>query len=286
MVDGQRSASSNRLSGTLDQGHALIIPKPKHLGPEYADQFKDRSVAGAYVNYPPYSDEVFEVLDGLIHDEPRVVLDIGCGTGDVARPLAPLVDRVDAVDQSMAMIEIGRSRAGGDQPNIRWVCQSAEDFPYDTRYSLIVAGASLHWMDWYEVLPRMAKALSDRGYLAIVGGRGMDTAPWVGDLNKIIPRYSTNQDFAPYDLVDELERRQLYTVAGRRQTAPQQYSMAVDRYVELFHARNGFSRERMDPRSASEFDAHVRELVAPYARRNTLTFDVTTRITWGRPSSS
>ncbi len=264
----------------------MIIQKPKHLGPEYADQFKDTSVAGAYVNYPPYSAEVFEVLAGLVCDEPRIVLDIGCGTGDVARPLAPLVDRVDAVDQSRAMIEIGRSRPGGDQPNINWVCQGAEDFPYDSRYSLIVAGASLHWMDWYEVLPRMAGALSDRGCLAIVGGRGMDAAPWVDDLNKIVPRYSTNQDFAPYDLVDELECRQLFTVAGRRQTAPQQYSMTVDRYVELFHARNGFSRERMEPGSASEFDAHVREIVAPYVHRDTLTFDVTTRITWGRPSSS
>ena len=262
----------------------MIDPKPKHLGPEYADQFKDRSVAGAYVNYPPYSGEVFEVLDGLIRDKPRIVLDIGCGTGDVARPLASLVDRVDAVDQSMSMIEIGRSRVGGGQPNINWVCQSAEDFSYDTRYSLIVAGASLHWMDWYEVLPRMADGLSDRGCLAIVAGRGMDTAPWADDLNKLIPRYSTNQDFAPYHLVDELECRQLFTVAGSKQTEPQQYSMNVERYVELFHARNGFSRERMDPESASEFDTHVRELVAPYATRNTLSFDVTTRITWGRPS--
>ena len=98
----------------------MTISKPKHLGPEYADQFKDESVAGAYVNYPPYTAEVFEVLEGLIRDEPRIVLDIGCGTGDVARPLAALVDHVDAVDQSAAMIEIGRTREGGDRPNISW----------------------------------------------------------------------------------------------------------------------------------------------------------------------
>ena len=127
----------------------MTIPKPKHLGPDYADQFKDRSGADAYVNYPPYPAEVFEVLESLIQDEPRIVLDVGCGTGDVARPLAAFVERVDAVDQSAAMIEIGQAREGGDRPNIWWVCQSAEDFAYDTRYSLIVAGASLHWMDWY-----------------------------------------------------------------------------------------------------------------------------------------
>ena len=261
----------------------MTIPKPKHLAPEYGDQFKDRSVADAYVNYPPYAAEVFQVLDGLIQDEPRTVLDVGCGTGDVARPLAALVERVDAVDPSAAMIEVGRSRDGGGRPNIRWVCQTAEEFDYDTRYSHIVAGASLHWMDWYKVIPRMAGALSGRGYLAIVSGRGIDTAPWVNRLNKIIPRYSTNKDFEPYSLLDELERRQLFAVVGRKRTAPQEYCMSVDKYVELFHARNGFSRQRMDAYAANAFDAAVRELVTPFADEHFLTFNVTTDITWGHP---
>ena len=262
----------------------MTIAKPKHLGPEYGDQFKDRSVADAYVNYPPYAAEVFEVLECLIQDEPRIVLDVGCGTGEVARPLAAHVERVDAVDQSAAMIEIGLSREGGDLPNIRWVCRSAEDFAYDTRYSLVVAGASLHWMDWYKVLPRMAGALSDRGYLAIVGGRGMDATPWNDELSKIIPTYSTNRDYESYDLIDELERRSLFSVVGRKRTAPQEYRMSVDRYVEMFHARNGFSRQRMDAQSAAEFDTAVRELVAPFAVDHVLTFNVTTGITWGHPS--
>ena len=264
----------------------MTIPKPKHLGPDYADQFKDKSVADAYVNYPPYPAEVFQVLSGLMRDKPRIVLDIGCGTGDVARLLAAFADRVDAVDQSQAMIEVGRCQNGGDQPNIRWVCQSAEDFSYETRYSLIIAGASLHWMDWYNVLPRMADSLSQSGYVAVVGGRRIDTAPWVGDLNRIIPRYSTNKDFTPYDLLDELERRHLFSVVGRKRTRPQQYSMSIDRYVELFHARNGFSRERMNPTSAIAFDTEVRDVVTPFAVQNVLTFDVTTDIAWGRPPSS
>ena len=243
-------------------------------------------MADAYVNYPPYPAEVFEVLESLIHDEPRIVLDIGCGTGDVARPLAAFVERVDAVDQSAAMIDIGRAREGGDRPNIWWVCQSAEDFPLETQYSLIVAGASLHWMDWYEVLPRMAGALSDRGYLAIVGGRGMDTAPWIDRLSKIIPAYSTNKDFESYDLLDELERRRLFSVVGRKRTAPQECRMSVDQYVEMFHARNGFSRQRMDAQSAAEFDAAVRELVTPFATDHVLTFDVTTNVTWGHPAAN
>ena len=65
---------------------------------------------------------------------------------------------------------------------------------------------------------------------------------------------------------------------------PQKFSMSVDRYVEMFHARNGFSRQRMDAQSAAEFDAAFRELVAPFAVHHVLSFNVTTGITWGHPS--
>lgn len=261
----------------------MAIPKPKHLGPEDAAQFRDQSVAAAYVNYPPYSAEVFRVLERLIQDEPRIVLDVGCGTGDVARPLAALVEHVDAVDPSASMIEVGRAREGGDRPNIRWVCQSAEDFAYDSRYSLIVCGASLHWMDWYEVIPRFAGALSDRGYLAIVGGRRVDAAPWLAGLNQIISKHSTNKPFGLHYLLNELDRRELFSAVGRKRTTPQEHSLSVDDYVELLHARSSLSRQRMDVHAAKAFDAAVRELVAPYASERLLTFDVTTDIAWGHP---
>ena len=100
-----------------------MLPKPKHLGPEYAAQFADRSVVAAYRHRPPYPAEVFEVLAGLIAATPyttRAVLDAGCGTGDVARNLVSRVDRLDAVDPSAAMLEAGRplpGRRGGRGPH-------------------------------------------------------------------------------------------------------------------------------------------------------------------------
>ena len=146
------------------------VPKPKHLGPHYADQFKDESVAAAYLYRPPYTAELFDVLESLIQGKPRVILDLGCGTGEIAIPMAGRVDRVDAVDQSEAMLEMAQVRPGWDQENIRWVCTSAEEFDYQERYGLIVSGASLHWMDWYVVLPKMGRSLPDGAFLAICGG--------------------------------------------------------------------------------------------------------------------
>ncbi len=52
-----------------------MLPKPTHLGIEYAAQFKDTSIVEAYHHRPPYPAEVFEMLADLVVDEPCSVLD-------------------------------------------------------------------------------------------------------------------------------------------------------------------------------------------------------------------
>ena len=259
------------------------IPKPKHLGPQYADQFKDKSVASAYVHRPPYSAELFDMLDSLIEGEPRVILDMGCGTGETAIPMSSRVDRVYAVDPSEAMLETARTRPGWDRENIRWVCSSAEDFEYEERYSLVVAGASLHWMDWYVMLPKMRRSLLQNGMLAIAS-RGFEehAYPWRDSVMEIIPRYSTNQDFEPYDFLKELESRSLFEVVGRQTTSPRCFRMQVVDYVEMIHSQNGFSRERMTPESAAAFDSEVTAAVTPFASEGRISLELTSTVTWGR----
>lgn len=125
-----------------------MIGKPKHLSRTYAEQFQEHSVVAAYVHRPPIPSPVFDKLLELLVDTPQAVLDAGCGMGAVARSLAPLVDRVDAVDFSSAMIEAGRQLPNGDRPNVRWIEGRIETVPLDPPYALIVAAGSLHWMDW------------------------------------------------------------------------------------------------------------------------------------------
>ena len=220
----------------------------------------------------------------LIQDKPLVVLDIGCGTGEIAIPFADRVDRVDAVDQSEAMLKMAQTRPGWDRENIRWICKSAEDFDFGERYSLIVAGASLHWMDWYTVIPEMRRSLGDHAFLAIVGGRQEEaTTPWLEKLREIIPRYSTNQDFKPYDLIEELKRRSLFQVIGHKQTAPVLFRQRIEEYIQMIHSQNGFSRERMTEDSAAGFDSEVRAAVTPYALGQEISFELSSAITWGHP---
>lgn len=263
-----------------------MIAKPGGLGPAYRAQFGDESVAAAYGLRPPYPDEPFDVLVGLLAPGSYAILDAGCGRGEMARPLAARADRVervDAVDPSRAMLDAGRRLPGGDSPRIRWIHGYAEDAPLASRYGLVVTATSLHWMDWDVVLPRFRDVLAPGGVLAIVNDGALPT-PWDDALARIIPRYSTNQEFEPYDLIAELERRHLLQVQGRHTTRSVPFAQSTEDYVESFHARNGFSRDRMPPGSADAFDAEVRRAVAPHCPDGLVRLQVVATITWGRPA--
>jgi SAM-dependent methyltransferase len=261
----------------------MTLPKPKHLEPEYGSQFSDPSVAQAYRFRPPYPAEVYTILEGLIVDVPRLVLELGCGLGEIARRLAAQTDRVDAVEPSRAMLALARTLPGGERRNIHWHCCTAEEFAYVPGYSLVIAAESLHWMDWYRVLPAIRTSLSSRGRLAVLNRR-LNTVPWWRALQPLIPLYSTNRDFQPYDLLDELARRQLFHPEGRATTTPVLFSQSVEDYIASWHSRNGFSRERMNTSRALEFDTRVREIVMPYAQAGLLHYKVQVELAWGVPS--
>jgi SAM-dependent methyltransferase len=216
---------------------------------------------------------------------PKVVLDVGCGTGNLARPLAPKTVRVDALDAAPAMVEAGRRLPGGDHPALRWRVGSLEDAPLDPPYALVTAGASLHWMAWDVVLPRLQGVLTPGGFAAIVD-LDFSTPPWDRELRGLIPRYSTNRDYRPYDLVDELESRALFERHGERRTGAVPFSQSVDDYVESFHSRNGFSRERMGPGDADAFDEAVRRLLRSHGVGDVFTVEVSSLIRWGLPGGS
>src|SRR2546423_1739252 len=61
---------------------------PNRWATEYENPFKPGWVGHAYHNRPPYHPEFFETLTGPIKEapnSPRHVLDVGCGTGYIAR---------------------------------------------------------------------------------------------------------------------------------------------------------------------------------------------------------
>jgi SAM-dependent methyltransferase len=257
-------------------------PKPKGLSREYAEQFGDAAIVAAYPSRPPYPAAVFPALTDLLSGGPRAVLDLGCGTGDLARRLAPLVERVDALDLSDGMIALGKTLPGGDAPNLLWITGSAEDAPLNPPYGLVTAGESLHWMAWEVVLPRLRDALAPGGLLAVVGRE--EHSPWWTDLLALIIHYSTNKDFQPYNLIEELTDRDLFAERGRRSLPAEPLDQPIAAYVESIHSRNGFSRDRMAAEEAAAFDEAVHDLLTPYARDGMLPISMSAEIIWGEPA--
>lgn len=257
-------------------------PRPTFLGPQTSSAFQESSVAAAYQFRPPYPAATFEILAGLTTDSPRHILDVGCGTGFLARLLAERVERVDALDVSAEMIAQGKRLPGGDSPCLRWIVGRAEDASLDPPYALITAGDSLHWMEWDVVMPRFARMLTPGGYLAILTV-GWLPVPWEAELKALILKHSTIHDYQPHDPPKDVEARGLFRRAGERRTAPETFTQPLDAYVESFHGRASFSRERMDPTSAAAFDAELRALVSAYSVDDTVMLQVFAEVVWGKP---
>ncbi len=257
---------------------------------KYSGIFQDESVVRAYKYRPQYPAELFELLTKLIPPDcaPRVVLDAGCGTGFVARPLAPLVARVDAVDFSAAAIREGRCLPGGDHPHLRWIEGPVESAAVDPPYSLLTAGMSLHWFDWEVAFPRFARLLEPDGLFVAVGMR-VEKPEWMQEeLGPVLARYSMNQEFRPFseeEILDQLEERGLFRRMGSAQTEMIEWRQPVDEWVESIHARNGFSRDRMDPKLAAEADAVFKEIASRHVcgREGSIVHRYSGTLVFGKP---
>jgi SAM-dependent methyltransferase len=258
-----------------------MSPKPAHLSAARAAAFQDQSVVAAYPLRPPYPAELFDWLRELLGATPHAVLDVGCGTGALARQLVHWAARVDAVDWSAPMLAKGRSLPNGAHPNLRWIHGRAEDAPLNPPYDLITCGEALHWMDWEVVLPRFRAALRPHGFVAIVGRKVL--APrWEAALKQLIPRFSTNPDYQPVDLIGELEQRGLFQKTGERHTGPIPFTQSIADYIESFHSMSSFSRERMSANAVAAFDAELRALVATDDHEQ-VSLQVEGHIVWGSP---
>ncbi|MEN8148881.1 MAG: class I SAM-dependent methyltransferase [Planctomycetota bacterium] len=258
-------------------------PKPRHLGPEHGSVFSARSVVEAYRHRPPYPPETFDILADLAIEPGGAVLDAGCGTGLLARLLAMRGFRVDGVDPSAAMLEVGRRLEGGDRVN--WIEAPMESAPLEPPYALATAGESLHWMEWSVVLPRIAEALLPGARLVVVG-KEFDPSPWADELAGLVARFTTNPDLKSLDLAEELASRGLFAPEGEVRTGTVRFDSRVEDYVESFHSTSYLSRERMAPEDAAAFDAEVRRLVYDAHPGGRFTSEVRARIAWGEPLTS
>ena len=123
--------------------------------------------------YQRYADQrarpFFDLLARVSAADPRLVLDLGCGPGELTATLAgrwPDADVV-GVDSSAAMIESARGGAQRDgRPS--FVLADVRDWEPDAPADVLVSNAVLQWLpDQLDVLARWTGFLADGGWIAV-----------------------------------------------------------------------------------------------------------------------
>jgi SAM-dependent methyltransferase len=137
---------------------------------EYYDRFR-----------PPYPSElVNDLRDRVPLDATSRVLDLACGTGQIAFALAADVAEVWAVDQEAEMIElVARKAQRLELSNVHTIAAAAEAVPLDGRFDLVAIGNAFHRLDRDAVARRLVAHLSDRGCVALL----WTGSPWLGELH-------------------------------------------------------------------------------------------------------
>jgi ubiquinone/menaquinone biosynthesis C-methylase UbiE len=257
-----------------------VSARPEQWGSQHAAAFDDAEVARRYYARPPYARAAIAFLRGLVDPSSYVVLDVGTGTGKIARELATTVERVDAVDVSAPMLAEGRRLA--PKAPIRWIHARLEDARLSGPYGLATAGSSLHWMDWDVVCPKIAGVLTPGAVLAIVEVNDplLGTA---GPVLEAIVRHSVYEGkWQRLDLIAELTRRERFAVNGRRQFV-EPFRQTVEEFIDALHSSSSLAPWRIGPERTRSFDEEIRR-VAPRDADGLVARDAVTEIVWGRPS--
>ncbi|XP_059823149.1 putative methyltransferase DDB_G0268948 isoform X3 [Hypanus sabinus] len=95
-----------------------------------------------------------------------LAVDVGCGSGQSSRGLAPFFDTVVGVDVSEAQIEEAKKTCGLDNVSYRQGVAEKLDFQ-DASVDLVTAAAAAHWFDVETFLKEVDRVLKPKGCLAL-----------------------------------------------------------------------------------------------------------------------
>jgi len=148
-------------------------------------------------------------------DHPRLVVDLGCGTGNVTRLLA---DRwhdasVAGVDSSPEML----AAAAAQPSRIRWSQADIALWKPERPADVLFSNAALQWLDGHEVLfPYLVAQLAPLGVLAVqmphnhyaashaVMADTVEAGPWAARLRPLARRFPVGDPDFYYDLLAPL----------------------------------------------------------------------------------
>ncbi|TRZ38640.1 class I SAM-dependent methyltransferase [Niallia circulans] len=169
------------------------------------------------------------------------ILDLGCGTGDLASRLAGYDCEVIGIDNSPNMI----AQAQKKYPHIPFFVEDATSLPFDSRFTAVFSNAALHWIKSpKQALTSIYNSLQQGGrFVAEFGGKG--NVQIITDT--IIEEYATqgisfNWENFPWYFPSIAEYTQLMEEAGFRVVFAQHFDRptpldgenGLSNWIEMF----------------------------------------------------
>ncbi|XP_024270915.2 putative methyltransferase DDB_G0268948 [Oncorhynchus tshawytscha] len=135
--------------------------------------FEEKHHASIYQRYRFVPPE--EIRDIILHYLERkkvqphaLAVDLGCGTGQNSRLMAPHFQEVVGIDISECQLEEARAVAGFN--NITYRKGTAEELPFpDASVDLLTAASAAHWFDQQRFLLEAGRVLKPCGCMALLG---------------------------------------------------------------------------------------------------------------------
>jgi SAM-dependent methyltransferase len=213
-------------------------------------------------------------------DRPHRLLDVGAGSGEVARGLAPLVGdggEVVALDNSQTMLDA--AQRGDDGGPVRYVLGDVRSLPYADGYFDGVRSERVlqHLDDPDAAIREMARVLRPGGRICLVD-TDWDSVVVEGSPSEL-PEV-LDEVMKPFNLTARTGRtlRRRLVAAGLTDAEATPVTMATTSRAEAAVITPIFTREalaRMDPSGPDEATGHLLELVERAEADGTFMFALT-----------
>jgi len=245
------------------------------------ERFSDR--VEDYVRYRPhYSPEVVEALQeacGLSME--HVIVDVGCGTGLLAKIFLENGNQVIGVEPNRAMRQAGEQFLASFR-NFRMIDGTAEATTLPGRSAdFVIAGQAFHWFQPQATRVEFARIVKPEGWVVLIWhDRDLESTPFLRAYEDLLQRHATDYSTVAHNKVANYEALEQFYCPNRMQVIIQ----ATQQRFDLPGLRGRLLSSSYAPREGPAAEAMLKELpelFAAHAQDGQVIFEYWSRIYYG-----